>query len=58
VNRPRQQPEPVEYGPMYPDLFGGETPIVWVPGVIEPRKVPEGRQHDARKRERREETLK
>ncbi|VEH25240.1 hypothetical protein [Bordetella hinzii] len=61
--KPRHQPEQVEYGPMHPDLFDGETPIVWVSGAAEqpatePRKVRGGGQHDARKRERREETLK
>ncbi|WP_155680867.1 hypothetical protein [Bordetella hinzii] len=45
--KPRHQPEQVEYGPMHPDLFDGETPIVWVSGAAEqpatePRKVRGG----------------
>lgn len=53
----------IEIGPMHPDLFDGETPILWVTEntdqkATKPRDVRGGGQHDARKRERRKETLK
>ncbi|WP_151208984.1 hypothetical protein [Bordetella petrii] len=62
MSRVTDQPERVEHGPLHPDLFDGQTPIVWVAGAVH---RPAGDSHTqretgkkARKRAQREEVPK